>query len=112
MQKNVLGKQNFMVFYCGFFFTYSCCLTLLLCLQQPDSEVAQAGHSLQAFFCSNLSEVFQEVSCPAFEDDSDSDEYDEAEQAGASGFHWPERREQSHKKRKRRHSLNWKRHHY
>ncbi|XP_017556126.1 tripartite motif-containing protein 66 [Pygocentrus nattereri] len=78
----------------------------------PDSEVAQAGHSLQAFFCSKLSEVFPELSCAAPEDDSDSDEYEEAERTAAAGFPWPERREQSHRKRKRRHSLNWRRHHY
>ncbi|KAI4889267.1 hypothetical protein NFI96_013532 [Prochilodus magdalenae] len=78
----------------------------------PDSEVAQAGHSLQAFFCSKLSEVFPELRCTAPEDDSDTDEYEEAEQAACAGFPWPERKEQSHRKRKRRHSLNWRRHHY
>ncbi|XP_072516242.1 tripartite motif-containing protein 66 [Salminus brasiliensis] len=78
----------------------------------PDSEVAQAGRSLQDFFLSKLSEVFPELNCPALEDDSDSDEYEEAEQAAAAGFPWPERKEQSHRKRKRRHSLNWRRHHY
>ncbi|XP_066504323.1 tripartite motif-containing protein 66 isoform X2 [Hoplias malabaricus] len=78
----------------------------------PDSEVAQAGQSLQKFFCTKLGEVFSELSCTAPEEDSDSDEYEEAEQMPATGFPWPERREQSHRKRKRRHSFNWSRHHY
>lgn len=78
----------------------------------PDSEVAQAGRSLQTFFFSKLSEVFPELSCPAPDDDSDSDDYEEPECAAAVAFPWPERREQSHRKRKRRRSLSWKRHHY
>ncbi|KAB5558741.1 hypothetical protein PHYPO_G00020770 [Pangasianodon hypophthalmus] len=78
----------------------------------PDSEVAQAGHSLQNFFLSKLSEVFPELSCPAPDDDSDSDDYEEPECAAAVAFPWPERREHSHRKRKRRRSLSWRRHHY
>uniref|UniRef100_A0A3B1KJP8 Tripartite motif containing 66 n=2 Tax=Astyanax mexicanus TaxID=7994 RepID=A0A3B1KJP8_ASTMX len=78
----------------------------------PDSEVAQAGRSLQDFFLCKLGEVFPELGCPALEDDSDSDEYEEAELAAATGFPWPERKEQSHRKRKRRHSLTWRRNHY
>ncbi|XP_017334369.1 tripartite motif-containing protein 66 isoform X1 [Ictalurus punctatus] len=78
----------------------------------PDSEVAQAGRSLQTFFFSKLSEVFPELSCPAPDDDSDSDDYEEPECAAAVAFPWPERREQSHRKRKRRRSLSWRRHHY
>ncbi|KAM9461106.1 tripartite motif-containing protein 66 isoform 2-T2 [Clarias gariepinus] len=78
----------------------------------PDSEVAQAGRSLQTFFFSKLGEVFPELSCPAPDDDSESDDYEEPECAAAAGFPWPERREQSHRKRKRRRSLSWRRHHY
>ncbi|KAF7703447.1 tripartite motif-containing protein 66 [Silurus meridionalis] len=78
----------------------------------PDSEVAQAGRSLQTFFFSKLSEVFPELSCPAPDDDSESDDYEEPECAMAMPFSWPERREQSHRKRKRRRSFSWKRPHY
>ncbi|XP_056100139.1 tripartite motif-containing protein 66 isoform X1 [Rhinichthys klamathensis goyatoka] len=79
----------------------------------PDSEVAQAGHSLQSFFTSKLREVFPDLTCPVQEEeDSDIDDYEELEQAMVTGFPWPERREQSHRKRKRRHSLNWRRNHY
>ncbi|XP_035382419.1 tripartite motif-containing protein 66 isoform X3 [Electrophorus electricus] len=78
----------------------------------PDSEVAQAGRSLHAFFSTKLGEVLPELSCLTPQDDSDSEENEEAEQAAVAGFPWPERREQSHRKRKRRHSLSWRRHHY
>ncbi|XP_040900764.1 uncharacterized protein trim66 isoform X2 [Toxotes jaculatrix] len=78
----------------------------------PDSEVAQAGRSLEAFFTSKLKEVFPDRVFPAAEADSDSDEYDEAYRTAESGFPWPERREQCHRKRKRRHSLKSRRHHF
>lgn len=78
----------------------------------PDSEVAQAGRSLEAFFTSKLKEVFPDRVFPVAEADSDSDEYDEAYRAAESGFPWPERREQCHRKRKRRHSLKSRRHHF
>ncbi|KAG7327113.1 hypothetical protein KOW79_008719 [Hemibagrus wyckioides] len=78
----------------------------------PDSEVAQAGRSLQTFFLLKLGEVFPELICPASDGDSDSDDYEEPECAAAVTFPWPDRREQSHRKRKRRRSLSWRRHHY
>ncbi|XP_068587051.1 tripartite motif-containing protein 66 [Cebidichthys violaceus] len=78
----------------------------------PDSEVAQAGRNLDDFFTSNLKEVFLERVFLAAEADSDSDEYDEAYRTAESGFHWPERREQCHRKRKRRHSLKSRRQHF
>ncbi|XP_070691819.1 tripartite motif-containing protein 66 [Pempheris klunzingeri] len=78
----------------------------------PDSEVAQAGRSLEAFFTSKLKEVFPDRVFPAAEADSDSDEYDEAYRTAESGFPWPERREQCHRKRKRRHSLKSRRNHF
>ncbi|KAK2854001.1 hypothetical protein Q5P01_006662 [Channa striata] len=78
----------------------------------PDSEVAQAGRSLEAFFTSKLSEVFSDRVFPAAEAESDSDEYDEAYRTADGGFPWPERREQCHRKRKRRHSLKLRRHHF
>uniref|UniRef100_A0A668AEP7 Tripartite motif containing 66 n=2 Tax=Myripristis murdjan TaxID=586833 RepID=A0A668AEP7_9TELE len=78
----------------------------------PDSEVAQAGCSLEAFFSSKLKEVFPDRVFPLAEADSDSDEYDEAYRTAEGGFAWPERREQCHRKRKRRHSLNSRRHHF
>ncbi|XP_042582757.1 tripartite motif-containing protein 66 [Cyprinus carpio] len=79
----------------------------------PDSEVAQAGHSLQSFFTSKLREVFPDLTCPVQEEeDSDNEDYEELERAMVTGFPWPERKEQSHRKRKRRHSLNWRRNHY
>lgn len=80
--------------------------------RQPDSEVAQAGRSLEAFFTSKLKEVFPNRVFPAAEADSDSDEYDEAYRMAEGGFPWPERREQCHRKRKRRNSLKSRRHHF
>lgn len=77
----------------------------------PDSEVAQAGRSLETFFSSRLREVFPDRAFPAAED-SDSDEYDEVYRAAEGGFPWPEKREQCHRKRKRRHSLNWRKHNF
>ncbi|XP_026098933.1 tripartite motif-containing protein 66-like isoform X1 [Carassius auratus] len=79
----------------------------------PDSEVAQAGHSLQSFFTSKLREVFPDLTCPVQEEeDSDNEDHEELQRAMVTGFPWPERKEQSHRKRKRRHSLNWRRNHY
>ncbi|XP_029944579.1 tripartite motif-containing protein 66 [Salarias fasciatus] len=78
----------------------------------PDSEVAQAGRSLEAFFTSKLKQVFPDRFFPAAEAESDSDEYDEAYRATEGGFPWPERREQCHRKRKRRQSLRSRRHHF
>ncbi|XP_064837611.1 tripartite motif-containing protein 66-like [Oncorhynchus masou masou] len=78
----------------------------------PDSEVAQAGRSLEMFFSSRLREVFPDRAFPAAEDDSDSDEYDEVYRAAEGGFPWPEKREQCHRKRKRRHSLSWRKHNF
>ncbi|XP_041650339.1 tripartite motif-containing protein 66 isoform X2 [Cheilinus undulatus] len=78
----------------------------------PDSEVAQAGRSLESFFTTKLKEVFPDQVFPGTEVDSDSDEYDEAYRTAESGFPWPERREQCHRKRKRRHSLKSRRHNF
>ncbi|XP_056135396.1 tripartite motif-containing protein 66 [Lampris incognitus] len=78
----------------------------------PDSEVAQAGRNLEAFFSSKLKEVFPDRVFPMAEEDSDSDEYDEVYRSSESGFPWPGRREQCHRKRKRRHSLSSRRHHF
>ncbi|XP_068452154.1 tripartite motif-containing protein 66 [Clinocottus analis] len=78
----------------------------------PDSEVAQAGRNLEVFFTSNLKEVFPDRVFLAAEADSDSDEYDEAYRTAGTGFPWPERREQCHRKRKRRHSLKSRRQHF
>ncbi|CAN9507109.1 unnamed protein product [Ophioblennius macclurei] len=78
----------------------------------PDSEVAQAGRSLEAFFVSKLKQVFPDRVFQAAEAESDSDEYDEAYRTSESGFPWPERREQCHRKRKRRQSLRSRRHHF
>ncbi|KAM7015747.1 tripartite motif-containing protein 66 isoform 1-T2 [Tautogolabrus adspersus] len=78
----------------------------------PDSEVAQAGRSLESFFTSKLKEVFPDRAFPGAEADSDSDEYDEAYRTAEGGFPWPERREQCHRKRKRRHSLKSRRNNF
>ncbi|KAM9764652.1 tripartite motif-containing protein 66 isoform 1-T2 [Menidia menidia] len=78
----------------------------------PDSEVAQAGRSLETFFTSKLKEVFPDRVFTFSEVDSDSDEYDEVYKTAEGGFPWPERREQSHRKRKRRQSLKSRRHHF
>ncbi|XP_024151339.1 uncharacterized protein trim66 isoform X1 [Oryzias melastigma] len=77
----------------------------------PDSEVAQAGRSLELFFTSKLKEVFPDRAFPVAEADSDSDEYDEACRTAEGGFPWPERRE-CHRKRKRRQSLKSRRHYF
>ncbi|KAG7276672.1 hypothetical protein CRUP_032021 [Coryphaenoides rupestris] len=78
----------------------------------PDSEVAQAGRSLESFFNSRLNEAFPlGVFLPAGDMSDSDDEYDEACRAAENGFPWPERREQCHRKRKRRHSLNSRKHH-
>lgn len=74
--------------------------------------MAQAGRSLEAFFISKLKEVFPDSIFPVAEADSDSDEYDEAYRAAEGGFPWPERREQCHRKRKRRNSLKSRRNHF
>ncbi|XP_051234459.1 uncharacterized protein trim66 [Dicentrarchus labrax] len=78
----------------------------------PDSEVAQAGRSLEVFFSTKLKEIFPDRVFPAADADSDSDEYDEAYRTAEGGFPWPERREQCHRKRKRRNSLKSRRHHF
>ncbi|XP_029354689.1 uncharacterized protein trim66 isoform X2 [Echeneis naucrates] len=95
-------------------FVADVCLMFRNCAKfnYPDSEVAQAGHSLEIFFTSKLKEVFPDKVFVAAEADSDSDEYDEAYKTAESGFPWPERREQCHRKRKRRHSLKSRRHHF
>lgn len=74
--------------------------------------MAQAGRSLEAFFISKLKEVFPDRVFPAAEADSDSDEYDEAYRTAEGGFPWPERREQCHRKRKRRNSLKSRRNNF
>ena len=74
--------------------------------------MAQAGCNLEAFFISKLKEVFPNRAFSAAEADSDSDEYNEAHRAAEGGFPWPERREQCHRKRKRRNSLKSRRHHF
>ncbi|XP_029105633.1 tripartite motif-containing protein 66-like isoform X2 [Scleropages formosus] len=78
----------------------------------PDSEVAQAGQSLEIFFNSKLEEIYPERTFPALDDDSDSDDYEDFPTAGMAGFPWPDGREHSHRKRKRRRSLNWRKHHF
>ncbi|KAI3377931.1 hypothetical protein L3Q82_009060, partial [Scortum barcoo] len=95
-------------------FVADVCLMFRNCAKfnYPDSEVAQAGRSLEAFFASKLKEVFPDRVFPAAEADSDSDEYDETYKNTESGFPWPERREQCHRKRKRRHSLKSRRNHF
>lgn len=89
-------------------------LSLILSLSvslilQPDSEMAQAGRSLEAYFSSCLREIFpsQAFTAAATVEESDSDEYEDQGEGPEPGFSWPDRsREQSHRKRKRRHSLN------
>ncbi|XP_023678571.2 tripartite motif-containing protein 66-like [Paramormyrops kingsleyae] len=78
----------------------------------PDSEVAQAGRNLEEFFSSKLNEIYPDRTFPALEDDSDSDSYEEVHSVGVAGFPWPNGKEHCHRKRKRSHSLNWRRHHF
>ncbi|KAI1889831.1 hypothetical protein AGOR_G00166980 [Albula goreensis] len=77
----------------------------------PDSEVAQAGRSLETFFSTKLREVFSDRTFMVPDDDSDSEEYEEFYTACAAGFPWPGRKEHCHRKRKRRHSVTSRRHH-
>ncbi|XP_062271641.1 tripartite motif-containing protein 66 [Scomber scombrus] len=95
-------------------FVADVCLMFRNCAKfnYPDSEVAQAGRSLEGFFTSKLKEVFPDRVFPVAEADSDSDEYDEAYRTAEGGFPWPERREQCHRKRKRRHSLKSRKNHF
>ncbi|XP_071344644.1 tripartite motif-containing protein 66 isoform X2 [Trachinotus anak] len=109
-----LNKRNTQHYNSPDQFVADVCLMFRNCAKfnYPDSEVAQAGRSLEAFFTSRLKEVFADRVFPAAEVDSDSDEYDEAYRTAEGGFPWPERREQCHRKRKRRHSLKSRRHHF
>uniref|UniRef100_A0A087XQI7 Tripartite motif containing 66 n=1 Tax=Poecilia formosa TaxID=48698 RepID=A0A087XQI7_POEFO len=109
-----LSKGNPRHYSCPDQFVADVCLMFRNCAKfnYPDSEVAQAGHSLELFFMSKLKEVFPDRDFPMAELDSDSDEYDETCRAANGSFLWPERREQCHRKRKRRQSLKSRRHHF
>ncbi|XP_033910287.2 tripartite motif-containing protein 66-like isoform X1 [Acipenser ruthenus] len=77
----------------------------------PDSEVAQAGSSLEAFFNEKLKEVFPDKAFQDLTDDSDPEEFDGVYKVGMNGFLWPpEEKEPCHIKRRRRNSVGCKRH--
>ncbi|XP_069037858.1 tripartite motif-containing protein 66 isoform X2 [Lepisosteus oculatus] len=79
----------------------------------PDSEVAQAGRNLEALFNAKLKEEFPDNVFPEVTDDSDTEEFDGTYKVGDNGFPWPaEGKEHFHRKRKRRHSLSWRKHHF
>ncbi|XP_041130966.1 tripartite motif-containing protein 66-like isoform X2 [Polyodon spathula] len=68
----------------------------------PDSEVAQAGRSLEAFFNEKLKEVFPDKAFQDLMDDSDPEEFD-VYKVGMNGFLWPPKEKEScHIKRRRR----------
>ncbi|KAM6980636.1 tripartite motif-containing protein 66 [Aplochiton taeniatus] len=108
-----LNKRSTRHYYLPEEFVADVCLMFRNCAKfnYPDSEVAQAGHSLEAFFSARLRAAYPGRAFPLLQDESDSDEYDEVHRTADGGFPWPERREQSHRKRKRRHSSNSRRHH-
>ncbi|KAG7473729.1 hypothetical protein MATL_G00098970 [Megalops atlanticus] len=112
--RSKLNKRNPLHYYTPEEFVADVFLMFRNCAKfnYPDSEVAQAGRSLEAFFNSKLKEVFQNKTFVPADDDSDSEEYDELYRAGVAGFPWPDRKEHCHRKRKRRRSLNWRRHHF
>ncbi|XP_033913079.1 tripartite motif-containing protein 66-like [Acipenser ruthenus] len=77
----------------------------------PDSEVAEAGISLEAFFKEKLKEVFPDKAFQDLTDDSDPEEFDDGYKVGMNGFLWPpEEKEPCHIKRRRRNSVSYKRH--
>ncbi|XP_078076857.1 tripartite motif-containing protein 66 isoform X3 [Mustelus asterias] len=72
----------------------------------PDSEVAQAGRSLEACFDGNLKEIYPDKSLAgATQEDSDCEEIDnESGTVTINGFTWPtEEKEPVKPKRRRRH---------
>ncbi|XP_048887261.1 LOW QUALITY PROTEIN: tripartite motif-containing protein 66 [Brienomyrus brachyistius] len=111
--RNKLNKRNPLHYYTPEEFVTDVFLMFRNCAKfnYPDSEVAQAGRNLEAFFSAKLQDVFPDRVFPVLDDDSDSEDYDEAYRAGVAGFLWPEKKEQSHRKRKRRHSAHWRRQH-
>ncbi|XP_036390554.1 tripartite motif-containing protein 66-like [Megalops cyprinoides] len=112
--RSKLNKRNPLHYYTPEEFVADVFLMFRNCAKfnYPDSEVAQAGRSLEAFFNSKLMEVFQNKTFVPADDDSDSEEYDELYRAGVAGFPWPDRKEHCHRKRKRRRSPNRRRHHF
>ncbi|XP_041075087.1 tripartite motif-containing protein 66-like isoform X2 [Polyodon spathula] len=79
----------------------------------PDSEVAQAGRSLEAFFNEKLKEVFPDKVFQDLTDDSDPEEFDGVYKVGVNGFLWPpeeKEKEPCHIKRRRRNSVGCKKH--
>nr|XP_033784791.1 tripartite motif-containing protein 66 isoform X2 [Geotrypetes seraphini] len=77
----------------------------------PDSEVAEAGRSLQMFFEDRLKEIYPDKTFPLpQQEESDSEEIgSENSQQLAKGFHWPSYgHECTQPKRRRRHTVNYK----
>ncbi|XP_030056887.1 tripartite motif-containing protein 66 [Microcaecilia unicolor] len=77
----------------------------------PDSEVAEAGRSLQVFFEDRLKEIYPDKTFPLpQQEESDSEEIgSENSQQLAKGFHWPlYGHECTQPKRRRRHTITCK----
>ncbi|XP_029437946.1 tripartite motif-containing protein 66 isoform X2 [Rhinatrema bivittatum] len=77
----------------------------------PDSEVAEAGRSLQVFFEDKLKEIYPDKTFPLpQQEESDSEEIgNEISQQLAKGFHWPSYGQECvQPKRRRRHTVNYK----
>ncbi|KAG2462171.1 ST5 protein, partial [Polypterus senegalus] len=77
----------------------------------PDSEMAQAGRTLELFFKEKLKQIFPEKEFPPLVDESDSEESDEASRMEISEFIWPkDDKEHFQAKRRRRNSAVSRRH--
>ncbi|MFT7814496.1 tripartite motif-containing protein 66-like [Arapaima gigas] len=112
--KNKLTKKDLLQYFAPEEFVADVLLMFKNCAKfnYPDSEVAQAGRSLEVFFSAKLEEIYPGRTFPVLDDDSDSDDYEDFPTAGVAGFPWPNGKEQSHRKRKRRRSLHCRRHHF
>ncbi|XP_072448429.1 tripartite motif-containing protein 66 isoform X1 [Chiloscyllium punctatum] len=103
-----LQKKNPLHYYTPEEFISDVHLMLMNCAKfnYPDSEVAQAGRSLEACFEKNLKEIYPDKSLAGtIQEDSDSEEIDnENGMVTINGFTWPtEEKEHAKPKRRRRH---------
>ncbi|NXA34386.1 TRI66 protein, partial [Eudromia elegans] len=91
-------------------FNYVLCDTTkcLLILLQPDSEVAEAGRCLDAFFQGKLKEIYPDRHFPSMQqEDSDSEEVEShSNKMSSKDFQWPSYRQECvQPKRRRRHAV-------
>ncbi|KAI1903909.1 hypothetical protein AGOR_G00000260 [Albula goreensis] len=110
-----LNKRNPLHYYTPEEFVADVSLMFRNCAKfnYPDSEVAQAGSSLETFFQSKLREVFPSLASPPTPaGDSDSEDCDALRREGVASRPWPNSKEHRYRKRKRRRSVTWRRHHF